>query len=428
MPSVLIVGCGVFGLSTARDLSRRGYSVVALDAYEPPSPWSAANDFNKIIRAEYTDLIYSKMAVEAIHQWRDDPDLKGLYNECGRIMVTPMDHVGRQEFEKKGISNLRKLNEGLKIKYLKGNDALAEICPELGHNSLGPEQEFKFNPESGLGHAGNSLKTMYLKCKQLGVKFVFGDAGRFTGLEKKNGKVYARAANGQLYTADQLLICCGANTGKCMDLKQQQSATALYVAHIKLTPEEYSKYKDIPILFDSDMGYFFPPDPATRVIKIALPGIGASNLVADPHGSDKEISLPRYHNANPSDTMPKYGYDQVVKLLAKYCPDLAYHMPFNAKTCWIGDTADSHFIIDQVPGYENTFVATGDSGHGYKFLPNIGKYIVARLENTLDPELKNAWKWRAGAIFDPFSIDWRVAKDFPDLKDVDWWIEQKPKL
>ncbi|KAG7853945.1 hypothetical protein KL939_005202 [Ogataea angusta] len=428
MPSVLVVGCGVFGLSAARELALKGYSVRAIDVYEPPSPWSAANDFNKIIRAEYTDMIYSKMAVEAIGLWKTDPDLQGLYNECGRVLVTPKEHAGRKKFEEQGIQNLRALGEGQRVEYLRGSRSLAEKHPQFLHNRLGDEQEFKFNPESGLGHASNSLKALYCRCRELGVEFTFGAEGYFAGLQEHHGQTYVKTAAGTLYTADQILICCGANTGTAVDLNGQQSATSLYVAHIQLTAEEYAKYRDIPIIFDSDMGYFFPPDPETRIIKLALPGAGASHLVASPHEKDKKLSLPRYKNENPRDTMPKHCYGELKALLNKYCPELAYHEPFNAKACWVGDTGDSHFIIDRVPGHENAYVATGDSGHGYKFLPNIGKYIVARLENTLDPEYAECWRWRAGSSFDPLAMDWRVAREFPDFGDIDWWVEPQMKL
>lgn len=63
--SVLIVGAGVFGLSTALELARQGYkNIKVLDrGTEIPSPFSAGFDLNKIVRAEYEDPFYTDLAL-----------------------------------------------------------------------------------------------------------------------------------------------------------------------------------------------------------------------------------------------------------------------------------------------------------------------------------------------------------------------------
>jgi sarcosine oxidase/L-pipecolate oxidase len=61
---IIILG-GAWGLSTALYLMESRYSdVTILDRAEAiPSPYSAAYDLNKIIRAEYEDEFYSKLAL-----------------------------------------------------------------------------------------------------------------------------------------------------------------------------------------------------------------------------------------------------------------------------------------------------------------------------------------------------------------------------
>lgn len=63
--SILIVGAGVFGLSTALELARQGYTnIKVLDrSAEIPSPYSAGCDLNKIVRAEYEDPFYTDLAL-----------------------------------------------------------------------------------------------------------------------------------------------------------------------------------------------------------------------------------------------------------------------------------------------------------------------------------------------------------------------------
>jgi sarcosine oxidase/L-pipecolate oxidase len=63
--SIAIIGSGAFGLSTALELSRKGYTNISVfeKDEEIPSRWSAANDLNKIMRAEYEDEFYTNLAV-----------------------------------------------------------------------------------------------------------------------------------------------------------------------------------------------------------------------------------------------------------------------------------------------------------------------------------------------------------------------------
>lgn len=62
--SILIVGAGVFGLSTALHLARDGYTnITVLDRATVPSQYSAGHDLNKIVRAEYEDPFYTELAL-----------------------------------------------------------------------------------------------------------------------------------------------------------------------------------------------------------------------------------------------------------------------------------------------------------------------------------------------------------------------------
>lgn len=62
---VLIIGGGTFGLSAAYHLAKSGYTDVTVleKGAFIPSPASAGNDLNKIIRAEYEDPFYAELAL-----------------------------------------------------------------------------------------------------------------------------------------------------------------------------------------------------------------------------------------------------------------------------------------------------------------------------------------------------------------------------
>lgn len=81
--SILIVGAGTWGCSTALHLARRGYkNVIVLDPYGLPSPISAGNDINKIIEEgkppfphclPETSISSRQQVHQQVHQQADPP-------------------------------------------------------------------------------------------------------------------------------------------------------------------------------------------------------------------------------------------------------------------------------------------------------------------------------------------------------------------
>ena len=86
--NILIVGSGVFGLSTALELRLRGYSnITVLDRMLPPVPDGSSVDVSRIIRTDYGDPFYAKLARESMHEWKSEP-WKAFYHNSGLVMST----------------------------------------------------------------------------------------------------------------------------------------------------------------------------------------------------------------------------------------------------------------------------------------------------------------------------------------------------
>lgn len=79
-------------------------------------------------------------------------------------------------------------------------------------------------------------------------------------------------------------------------------------------------------------------------------------------------------------------------VVEKLLPEL---IPYQVKTrlCWYTDTFDNHFVVDFVPKQEGLMVVSGGSGHGFKFLPILGRYVVDRIEGK-QSHMLSLWKWR----------------------------------
>ena len=78
---VAIVGAGIFGLSTARELARRGHAVLAIDRFGSGHPATSSTGASRSIRIAYDHPFYVALALEAIESWRR------LEAESGRTIL-----------------------------------------------------------------------------------------------------------------------------------------------------------------------------------------------------------------------------------------------------------------------------------------------------------------------------------------------------
>src|SRR5947209_8702299 len=90
MDRVLIAGAGVFGVTAAIELRKRGHPVMLVDPGPLPHPLAASTDVSKVVRLEYgADEPYTALAENAIEGWRrwnrDFGD--ALYHETGLLFL-----------------------------------------------------------------------------------------------------------------------------------------------------------------------------------------------------------------------------------------------------------------------------------------------------------------------------------------------------
>ena len=89
--SAIVVGGGIFGVTAARELHRRGWQVRLLDPSPVPRTLAASTDISKVVRPDYgADEIYVEMAdaaLEGWHEWNDrwNPP---LYHEDGFLLLS----------------------------------------------------------------------------------------------------------------------------------------------------------------------------------------------------------------------------------------------------------------------------------------------------------------------------------------------------
>ncbi len=100
---ILVVGAGIFGVTTALEMRARGYHVAVLDPGPLPHPLAASTDISKVVRMEYgADETYMEMVEQAYKGWLPwNKELsETLFHDVGVLILTskPMT-PGMHEYE-----------------------------------------------------------------------------------------------------------------------------------------------------------------------------------------------------------------------------------------------------------------------------------------------------------------------------------------
>lgn len=254
--------------------------------------------------------------------------------------------------------------------------------------------------------------------KQMGqVIFKRGKARRLIfrdgdGKEKRR-VIGATLDDGSELLADLTIVAAGAWSGALVDLRGRAEARGQVLAYISITDEEKERLKDMPVVLNLSTGMFaippidnmsaYPPAQGRRmgdwVVKVARHAFGYANpTMVAPEGEDIVTSLP----AKVFSPIPVEGDKACRSFLQKTIPWLGDRPFSGTRICWYTDTPTGNFIIDYHPEYEGLFLATGGSGHGFKFLPVLGDKIVSAVEGRLEEELAGLWRWPSEKVL-PFT-------------------------
>ncbi|CAD0091796.1 unnamed protein product [Aureobasidium vineae] len=286
--TILIIGAGTWGISTALHLKRRGYKhVTLLDPYPVPSPISAGNDVNKILElgtfAAGADaderFVANKLVSEATKGWLEDPVFKPYFHETGCIIAAT---------SKDGLAHMNSASgpsESAGWLPLKTKEDFQATMPKGVLTGDFPGWEgWWMKKGSGWIHARKSMESAAREAERLGAVFITGEEkGKVESLVIEDGDIKgAKTLNGFEHRADRTILCAGANAGIIFEMKDQLRPTAWTLAHIKMTKEELQLFKNLPVLFNIERGFFMEPDEEKGELKLCDEHPGYCNWTVDP--------------------------------------------------------------------------------------------------------------------------------------------------
>ncbi|KAL9110786.1 MAG: hypothetical protein Q9227_004778 [Pyrenula ochraceoflavens] len=453
---ITILGAGAWGLSTALHLHNAGYTDITVfdRATQIPSPYSAAYDLNKIVRAEYEDPFYTELALvkkmkskrfrvpqkrakrsvkkinqEAIKNWKTSL-FAPYFHQTGYIVAT----TGRAP--PKATEHLQKALESISshpvfakgITALKTPQDFRDAAWQFSEGSLTGFSGY-LNRLAGYAHSSDAMRGVWAHLAGRGVRFVLGsERGKVRELLYSGGSteevgqgrrcVGVRTADGRTHRAEKVIVALGAWAGSLVpELGSNVVARCWSVAHVQLSKQECDYLRFLPTTNVRDLGFFFEPDPETRLFKLCPLGAGYVNSIES--GDGEKVSLPPAGDVpEPQDFIPAEDEVKLRRLLHEVFPWMADRPFVEKRLCWFADSQDSEYCIDFVPDTEcSVAVLTGDSGHGFKMMPVFGRWVVDLLKEGRQKESR--WKWREHGEEKEWGdeISWRIGKT-RDLKEL----------
>ncbi|GKT95029.1 FAD dependent oxidoreductase [Colletotrichum tofieldiae] len=372
---IIIVGAGVFGLGLSHELTHvRGYTnVTVLDRYLPPVPDGSSVDVSRIVRTEYGDPLYARLAKEALNGWRNE--YAPYYHECGFVLLTSMDDTPYTAKVRTERQIQHATGRSLAQDFCAGeaDKAIKQLYPAVQANISGLAA--MHNPEGGWANAGAAIQALARAASQAGVSFVAGRRGTVTGLKYDcTGKrvVGVKLLEGQEMSAAHVVLATGAWTNSLVaGVNRAITASSQPISFVQLTPEEAATLASTPVMMDMTTGVFcFPPTPDTHVLKLARHGFGyatrVSTVIAS-NGTDtmkqRSLSSPMRERDNSlSDFLPLDADEALRDGLRQFFPAFADRPWLRRRLCWYTETPTSDFVVDHHPYVDGLFFATGGSG------------------------------------------------------------------
>jgi sarcosine oxidase/L-pipecolate oxidase len=409
-PTVLIVGAGTFGTSTAYHLSHQYKDtsrITIIDCWEPMAPLSekqaAAVDSNRIIRTDYESSMYCDLANEAIHPWFWNMAVQGHFHKTGWAVLDKKDGNFGDRVRKTFVERGGDYTRDVDVNELRKYDVLTDLC---GGAEMGKGY---FNPEAGWCDAERATMSFLRVAIDKGIKRVTGEVCELLYDVSKHQLTGVRTISGQTYTADEIVLATGAWTSTLLSpvedilripekdrMERQITAVGRISAYYTLSESETQRIIDskMPVVVIGGQVDIIPPRQPTRTLKINDLRTEVVHSTVTPSGS-KITAPPKMDQASVPDDLRKESAEIMRKAMPYFT---STHTPSRWRICFDAVTPTEDWLLCRHPhpSLGNLVIATGGSFHSYKFLPVAGKYVSKVLKaESCGKDKDRAWKWKS---------------------------------
>lgn len=361
---VIVIGIGGMGSATTYHLAKHGYDVLGLEQFDIPHTNGSSHGVTRIIRKVYFEgLGYVPLLDRAYELWEE------LEAEYGHPLLFRKGSItaGRPDSDDYNDALLACKKFDLPYKILSSSE-LSERYPawELPH-------DFKalYNPDGGFLDSDRCLFAHVQQAQEHGATVRARE--KVTDWQSTSNGVRVETEKRE-YSADRLVITAGAWIGELVNqLRSASSVERQVLAWLQPTEPDHflpSNFPVFTITVDEGPFYGFP--------EYKVPGFKFGK-----HHHQKEV-------VDPDDEgwrEPTAADEQALRDFAERYLPTGSGSTMALRTCMYTNSPDEQFIIDTHPDYDDVVIATGFSGHGYKFCSVVGEILaeLATKDETQHP-------------------------------------------
>ena len=341
---VVVIGLGVIGLSTAGALARRRNAVVGIDRWGSGHRVTSSTGASRSIRVAYDDERYVRLAREAFEGWRrlEASQDVTLLVETGQVDLGP---------DAKLLALTAAMSAaGVGFGELDAADArrrFPELAMRAGERGL-------FHPEGGTVLADAAMRALTADAAKAGAALSMPE--RCVAIELVPDGVEVVTDIRTVHAA-QIVIAAGPWSGELLRTAGIELPLAPAVAQVTFVkaPQLVGRPGLADWLMDDGVGVYGHP----------VPGVGYK--FAFDAGS-AEPWLPDVEEWPPDHA----EQDRLLAWLRERMPTIEPHVALTQRHPWTM-TPDGDFAIDRRGA---VVVATGCSGHAFKFGPALGALVA----------------------------------------------------
>lgn len=360
---IVIIGAGIVGLATAYALLQQGQKhVTVLEQEVVDHSRASSHGISRLLRFEYgADLLYAEMVRLSLSRWRQLEHLtrSTLYTRTGVLVVGAED----DGFTQPSLRVMQQL--ALPAERLTSQ----QVRQRLPQFATQPGDFITYNKEAGILHASTCLRVLKKLILDRG-----GTIHESCQVSRVSSDSHAHplrviTRGGDELKADRAVIAAGPWVHRLLpEVYLPVSLTRQHLLYFSGLPISRFGVHAFPAFMTRDL-YGFPLHPTPT-------GYASSWLKAASH----EFGAPVHPDEAP--TPDKGVIADVARKLRVLLPALQQAELAHVDACMYDVTPDEHFILDRLPHDPRIVVATGLSGHGFKFGVLLGELVSSLISET----------------------------------------------
>ncbi|MCM6763121.1 FAD-dependent oxidoreductase [Rathayibacter sp. ZW T2_19] len=343
---VVVVGAGLVGAAAARSLAERGDRVIVFERFERGHDRGSSHGETRIFRRGYPQDDYRALTGRAAREWAR------LEQESGRRLFTATGAIDHGDAEALRAVEDAFTRDGIPVERLDAAEA-SRRWPGLRF-----ETDVLLHPEGGRIDAAAAIEALLASAESHGA--IVRDSAGVQSIEEREGGVRVVTDEGPL-TADAVVVAGGSWTPALVGGLVEAAGRRL--PPLRVTQEQPAHFTtDLPL--EGWPSFVHHRGDLPVIYGLATPGVGVK---VGEHGTGPVVDPDRRDFRAEPERLAR-----LVAYVRDWLPGVDAASA-DAISCLYDITPTEDFVIDRVG---RVALATGFSGHGFKFGPVLGDLLA----------------------------------------------------